>query len=53
MLYGELLVVTFYPSDIPTLMAWISSGKNIELEFRFLDNTTIQGRGVYSDFKTI
>lgn len=42
---GEFLVATFYPSDIPTLMAWISSGKTIELEFRFLDNTTIQGRG--------
>lgn len=42
---GEFLVATFYPSDIPILMAWISSGKTIELEFRFLDNTTIQGRG--------
>ena len=56
---GEFLVATFYPSDIPTLMAWISSGKTIELEFRFLDNTTIQGRGGFiltlkpSDFKNI
>lgn len=56
---GEFLVATFYPSDIPTLMAWISSGKTIELEFRFLDNTTIQGRGGFiltlkpSDLKNI
>ena len=56
---GEFLVATFYPSDIPKLMAWISSGKTIELEFRFLDNTTIQGRGGFiltlkpSDFKNI
>lgn len=56
---GEFLVANFYPSDIPKLMAWISSGKTIELEFRFLDNTTIQGRGGFiltlkpSDFKNI